>query len=35
MAKGVVDTGGVVFFLAASAWFVLLACAALSSRRWR
>ena len=35
MAKGVVDTGAVVFFLAGSAWFVLLASAALSSRRWR
>lgn len=35
MAKGVIDTGNVAFFVAASAWFVLLASAALSSRRWR
>ncbi len=35
MAKGVIDTGSVAFFLAGSAWFVLLASAALSSRRWR
>jgi len=35
MAKGVVDTGSVAFFIGASAWFVLLASAALSSRRWR
>ncbi|MEZ6244222.1 MAG: ABC transporter permease [Phycisphaerales bacterium] len=35
MAKGVIDTGAVAFFLAGSAWFVLLATAALQSRRWR
>ncbi len=35
MAKGVIDTGAVVFFLAGSGWFVLLATAALGSRRWR
>ncbi len=35
LAKGVIDTGNVVFFLAGSAWFVLLASAALSTRRWR
>ncbi len=35
MTKGVIDTGDVAFFLAGSAWFTLLASAALSSRRWR
>lgn len=34
-AKGVVDVGGVVFFLAASAWFVALSAVALEARRWR
>ena len=34
-AKGVVDLGGVAFFLAACAWFVALAAVALEARRWR
>jgi len=34
-AKGVVDLGGVAFFLAASMWFVALAGVALEARRWR
>ncbi len=34
-AKGVVDLGGVAFFLAASGWFVALAAVALEARRWR
>jgi len=34
-AKGVVDLGGVAFFLAASMWFVALAAVALEARRWR
>lgn len=35
LAKGVVDAGGVVFFLAGSAWFLALSAAALEARRWR
>lgn len=34
-AKGVIDTGHVVFFLAASTWFVVAAVVVLESRRWR
>jgi ABC-2 type transport system permease protein len=34
-AKGVADLAGVVFFLAASVWFVSLAAVALEARRWR
>lgn len=34
-AKGVLDLGAVVFFLAASAWFVTLAAVALETRKWR
>jgi ABC-2 type transport system permease protein len=34
-AKGVADLGGVVFFLAASVWFVVIAAVALEARRWR
>jgi len=34
-AKGVVDTAHVAFFLGASAWFLLLAVAAVEIRRWR
>ncbi|MCA9310516.1 MAG: ABC transporter permease subunit [Phycisphaerales bacterium] len=34
-AKGVIDTGHIVFFLAASAWFVVAAVITLESRRWR
>lgn len=34
-AKGIIDSGNVVFFAAASAWFVVLAVVAVESRRWR
>lgn len=34
-SRGVIDTGDVAFFLAASAWFLVLAVLALQSRRWR
>ncbi len=34
-ARGLIDTGNVAFFVAASAWFVVLASVALESRRWR
>ena len=34
-AKGVIDTGNVVFFLAATAWFLVLTYVAVGSRRWR
>lgn len=34
-ARGIVDTGHVVFFLAASAWCLFVAHAALDARRWR
>ncbi len=34
-AKGVVDTSNIVFFLAGSAWFLVLAVVAVQSRRWR
>lgn len=34
-ARGVIDTSHVVFFLAVSAWFLLMAVVALESRRWR
>lgn len=34
-AKGIVDTGHIVFFLAASFWFVGLSAVVLQSRRWR
>lgn len=35
LAKGVIDSGHIVAFLAASLWFLILAVAALESRRWR
>lgn len=34
-AKGVIDTSHVVFFLAASLWFVVMAAVVLRMRRWR
>lgn len=34
-ARGIVDTSHVVFFLGASAWFLVLAFIALETRRWR
>ncbi len=34
-AKGVIDSGHVVFFVSVSAWFLVLAFVALESRRWR
>ncbi|MBX3353118.1 MAG: ABC transporter permease subunit [Phycisphaeraceae bacterium] len=34
-AKGVIDTSHVVFFLVASAWFLVLSGAMLTLRRWR
>ena len=34
-AKGVLDTGDLVFFLAGSVWFIALAAIAVESRRWR
>lgn len=34
-AKGVIDTGHVVYFVSISAWLVLLTALALQSRRWR
>jgi ABC-2 type transport system permease protein len=34
-ARGVIDTGHIVFFLSASAWFLVLAFLALETRRWR
>ena len=34
-AKGVIDVGHIVFFLSASAFFVVLSTVVLSSRRWR
>lgn len=34
-AKGVIETGHVVFFLSVSAYFVLLAGVVMQSRRWR
>jgi ABC-2 type transport system permease protein len=34
-ARGLIDTGHVVFFLAASAWFLALASVVMESRRWR
>ena len=34
-AKGVIDTGNVVFFVAATAWFLVLTYVAVGSRRWR
>ena len=33
-AKGVIDTGHVVFFLGGTVWLLVLAVAALGSRRW-
>lgn len=35
MAKGIIDTAHAVFFLAASAWFLVVAVIAVESRRWR
>ncbi len=34
-AKGVIDTGHIVFFVATSAWFLSLTYVSLQSRRWR
>lgn len=34
-AKGIIDTAHIAAFLAASAWFVVLAVVAVESRRWR
>jgi ABC-2 type transport system permease protein len=34
-SRGVIDTGHIVFFLSASAWFLVLAIAAVELRRWR
>jgi gliding motility-associated transport system permease protein len=34
-AKGVIDTGHVVFFLSISGWFLVLALVMLEMRRWR
>lgn len=34
-ARGIIDTRHIVFFLAISAWFVVLAGIAVESRRWR
>jgi ABC-2 type transport system permease protein len=34
-ARGIIDTSHVVFFLAASAWFLVLAFVVLETRRWR
>ena len=34
-ARGLIDTGHVVFFLAASAWFLGLASVVMETRRWR
>lgn len=34
-AKGVIDTGDVVFFLATAFWFTALAAMAMETRRWR
>ena len=34
-ARGVVDTGHVVFFVSAAAWFLVWAVAAVELRRWR
>ncbi len=34
-ARGIIDTAHIVFFCAASAWFLVLAHTGLASRRWR
>jgi ABC-2 type transport system permease protein len=34
-AKGLIDTRHIVFFLSASAWFLVVAYASLQTRRWR
>lgn len=34
-ARGVIDTGDAVFFIAAALWFVVLTVAVVESRRWR
>lgn len=34
-AKGIIDTGHIVFFVSTAAWFVLVAYVVLASRRWR
>lgn len=34
-ARGLIDTGHVVFFLAASGWFLALASVVMETRRWR
>ncbi|HYE62332.1 MAG TPA: ABC transporter permease [Phycisphaerales bacterium] len=34
-AKGVIDTGHVVFFLSTTGWFLLLSVASVELRRWR
>lgn len=34
-ARGLIDTGHVVYFIAASAWFLALASIVMETRRWR
>lgn len=34
-ARGLIDTGHIVFFVAASGWFLAVAAIVLESRRWR
>jgi ABC-2 type transport system permease protein len=34
-ARGVIDTGHIVFFISAAAWFLVWATAAVELRRWR
>jgi ABC-2 type transport system permease protein len=34
-ARGVIDTGDVTFFIAATVWFVVLTVTVVESRRWR
>jgi ABC-2 type transport system permease protein len=34
-ARGVIDTGHIVFFLSVTVWFLLLAVASVELRRWR
>jgi ABC-2 type transport system permease protein len=34
-ARGIIDSGHIVFFLTASAWFLVLAYISIQTRRWR
>lgn len=34
-ARGIVDTGSIIFFIATSAWFLILAVVVMEGRRWR